>query len=132
MRFTHAIWDFDGTLFDSYPVMAAAFHNALMEWGIDEPIDAIHAYMKISMGDALRHYQEQYRLSEDFSARYKSLGKSAERGNIIPFAGVAELCKAIRQSGGSNYLLTHRGESAVFFMEKYGLLANFTELVTSK
>ena len=34
MKYTEFFWDFDGTLFDSYPAMARGFHRALTELGI--------------------------------------------------------------------------------------------------
>ena len=33
MRYRHIIWDFDGTLFDTYPVMARAFTETMNEAG---------------------------------------------------------------------------------------------------
>lgn len=39
--FKHVIWDFDGTLFDTYPVMAKIFKDLLEKENIEEPIDEI-------------------------------------------------------------------------------------------
>lgn len=132
MKFNHIIWDFDGTLFNSYPVMAGAFIDALSKRGIAEPVNTILSFMKISMGDAVNHYKEKYQLGDDFFEHYDVLRKNAEIENTKPFDGVAELCDMIYKRGGKNYLLTHRGESAIYFLEKYGMNENFAEAITSK
>lgn len=46
--YKHIIWDFDGTLFDSYPVMVKAALTVLEEQGIYESYDKIMSLMKIS------------------------------------------------------------------------------------
>ena len=134
MRFNHIIWDYDGTLFNSYPVMATAFNAALIERDIDisEPLNTIISFMKVSMGDTEKHYTQKYHLDDAFFERFEIMSKNAEIENTKPFDGVVELCDFICKCGGKNYLLTHRSESAIYFMEKYGLMTNFTELITSK
>ncbi|WP_202621575.1 HAD family hydrolase [Anaerocolumna sedimenticola] len=39
--YKHIIWDFDGTLFDTYPVTGIAFQMTLKENGILESLDEI-------------------------------------------------------------------------------------------
>lgn len=132
MRFKHIIWDYDGTLFNSYPVMSAAFNDALIERSIVEPMDTIISFMKTSMGDTVKHYKEKHRLDDAFFERFRILNTQAEKENTKPFDGIVELCNTICKCGGKNYLLTHRGESALYFMEKFNIITNFTELITSK
>jgi HAD superfamily hydrolase (TIGR01549 family) len=112
--------------------MSAAFHDTLKEYGIIEPVNTIMSFMKLSMGDTIRHYKEKYQLGDAFFERYKILNTNAENENTKPFDGVVELCNAICKNGGKNYLFTHRGGSAAYYLEKYELLTNFTELITSK
>ena len=56
--YKHIIWDFDGTLFDTYPVMGSIFKRMLEEEGIEESLDGILKYMKLSMSYALHHYKK--------------------------------------------------------------------------
>lgn len=132
MKYKHIIWDFDGTLFDTYPAMAEAFSRMLSEYGINEPAKAIKSYMKISAGYAKRHYKKLYSLEDGFFERYAILQRKYEIENAKPFDGVVELCHNICKCGGRNYLFTHRGESAQYFIDKFELTEYFTELVTSK
>ena len=36
MKYRHLIWDFDGTLFDTYPRICRAYQKALADAGIAE------------------------------------------------------------------------------------------------
>lgn len=130
--YKHIIWDFDGTLFDSYPAMGSAFKSLLEEQGIDEPLDEILKYMKVSMAHAIRHYEEKYHISSDFIDRYGKKRKEIEISICRPFSGIEELCKYIHTSGKNNYLYTHRGESSIIFLKKYGLYGYFTDFITSQ
>ena len=129
MRFNHVIWDYDGTIFDTYPVMAAAFSTILGEYGFIEPTDTVVSHMKVSMRHTIEYYKACYGLDDVFLERFDTLiGQTA----AIPFDGVLGLCRDIKKCGGTNYLFTHRGESAVRYFEKYGLITDFEELITSK
>jgi HAD superfamily hydrolase (TIGR01549 family) len=132
MRFTHVIWDYDGTLFNTYPVMAAALCSVFQKYGIIETVGDIIAFMKVSMGNAVQYYSERHQLDNDFWERYRIVCHRAELNDTQPFDGAVELCHTIKKYGGKNYLFTHRGESSVYFLEKYGLLADFEEIITSK
>lgn len=47
------IWDFDGTLFDTYPLMAQSLRQALLDEGRDVPLERIRALMNVTLGHAL-------------------------------------------------------------------------------
>lgn len=61
--FKHVIWDFDGTLFDTYPVMAKIFKDLLEKENIEEPIDEIVKKMQVSMAFTLNYYKKKYNIS---------------------------------------------------------------------
>jgi HAD superfamily hydrolase (TIGR01549 family) len=132
LRFTHVIWDYDGTLFNTYPVMAAALCSVFQEYGITETVDEIIALMKVSMGSAVQYFNERHQLDKAFWERYRMVRSRAERSDTQPFPGAVEVCHTVKNYGGKNYLFTHRGESSVYFLEKYGLLPDFEEIITSK
>ena len=131
MRYPHVIWDFDGTLVDTYPAMAEAARRTLLLCGIHEPADEIMAQMKISITHALQYYGTKYPLSKGFVAEYEATRKELEREWSRPFPGVAVLCKRIVAAGGSNYICTHRGESLWPMMECCGLSGYFADATIS-
>jgi phosphoglycolate phosphatase-like HAD superfamily hydrolase len=129
--YQHIMWDFDGTLFDTYPVMADSFRVTLEKNGISEPLEEIMGLMRISMSTAIRHYQELHRFDEAFLNDYHAERKSRER-DAKPFDGIADLCGQIQRTGRHNYLYTHRGESAVAMLETFGLAEFFTDFITEE
>ena len=132
MTYKHIIWDFDGTLFDTYPAFSGVYADVLKERGITEPQDEILSFMKVSIGYAKRHYQEKHNLDSSFSDRYEALLEEAQRVSSVPYEGIIKLCSDICKNGGWNYIYTHRGESVHFYLEKFGLADCFREVVTSE
>lgn len=131
MLYKHIIWDFDGTLFDTYPVMANIFKETLAECNIVEPIDEILKYMKVSMSCALQHYKRKYNINNDFIEKYKKQRKVIEPILCKPFIGIEEICRYIYNSDRHNYLYTHRGDSAITFLKNYNLYNYFSDFITS-
>ncbi|MEC2054423.1 HAD-IA family hydrolase [Peribacillus psychrosaccharolyticus] len=130
--YNHIIWDFDGTLFDTYPVMANVFREALKEQKIEEPVEEIIKQLRVSISTALKYYEEKYQITSEFISNYQKRRIEAELELSRPFDGIQEICKYIHSTNRKNYLFTHRGESSIILLKKYGLVDYFTDFITSK
>lgn len=130
--YKHVIWDFDGTLFDTYPVMGRIFKEVLEEEGISESLDEIVNKMKVSMSHAVQHYEQKYQIDHRFIEKYQKQRKDSETNLSRPFEGIEEICRYIHASSGKNYLYTHRGESAIQLLKMYGLYDYFSDFITSQ
>ncbi|MDF2802615.1 MAG: family hydrolase [Anaerocolumna sp.] len=130
--FKHIIWDFDGTLFDTYPVINDILREHFLKSGIDEPIEDITKLTKISMKYAIKYYQNKYNISDEFLAEYNKRVKKEELFRAKPFEGIPDICEKITSNGGFHYLFTHRGNSSFELLDKNGLLKYFRECITSK
>ena len=130
--FKHIIWDFDGTLFDTYPVMATAFKMTLEKEGYVESVDDIVKHMRASMSSAMQYYEEKYPLSETFMDEFDLLRLEMENQICKPYPCVDEICRFIHASGRHNYLYTHRGDSAIALLTRHGLQDCFVDFITSK
>ncbi|HEX7064283.1 MAG TPA: HAD-IA family hydrolase [Bacillales bacterium] len=130
--YKHVIWDFDGTLFDTYPVMAQIFKELLEEEGIEEPLEEIVRQMKVSASTALKYYEVKYQIDKEFVAKYQSRRNKVEVEVSKPFEGIEEVCKYIHSTNRKNYLYTHRGESSIKLLKKYGLYDYFSDFITSQ
>ena len=53
--YKNIIWDFDGTLFDSYPSITEAFLSALLDHGRTGGLLEIRAFAKVSLDHSLQH-----------------------------------------------------------------------------
>ncbi|MCL2108078.1 MAG: HAD hydrolase-like protein [Oscillospiraceae bacterium] len=133
MDFKHFIWDFDGTLFDTYPHIARTFQICLKkEYLVSENISDIEREMRVSLQHAYDHYTEKYDLDAHFISRFNDMRVLQENANSLPFINSHMTCKFIYQQGLFNYLCTHRDKSAESMLQKYGFRELFTELVTEE
>lgn len=128
--FTHIVWDFDGTLFDTYPMLTNAMLVALSEFGIVESEENILRLMKVSMSHMMKVLEETYQLGEKFYTTCNPKGKEFKEDPITPFPGAIEICRYISDHQGYNHLFTHRDNSAITYLEEFELLHHFTGLIT--
>lgn len=130
--FKNIIWDFDGTLFDTYPCMVYAFKEALKEIGVDEDESEILKYLKISVGDAINHFTELYPINEGFSERFHYYQKTYPAEKVLPFKFSREICEEFKNKGIRNFILTHRDESIFEYLKFHNMTDCFTEVGTKQ
>ena len=82
--YRHVIWDFDGTLFDTYPVMAYVFQQMLREQGREEPLETILETMKISANTTY----VKYGFDPDSISEYKTRTAQDELQTVRPFPDI--------------------------------------------
>ena len=126
------IWDFDGTLFDTYPLMADSLRRAMLVEGHDVPVQDIRARMAVTLGDAVAHYKRTLGITEETMERYRHIIYGQGRRAAQPFAGAEDVCARICREGGHNHLCTHRGVTARHYMEAWGLDRYFEVYVTDE
>ena len=111
--FRNIIWDFDGTLFDTYPAFAHAFRAALKELGTDAPVDRIRALASISLTHCVSTLAGEYHLdAEDVKQRFGVHYAEMSPAEQPPFPGAADICKYICSIHGKNVIVTHRGRES--------------------
>ncbi|KRM47753.1 Phosphoglycolate phosphatase [Lentilactobacillus parabuchneri] len=128
-------WDFDGTLFDTYPKMVAAFMQALSDLGIDDvEIDEHQIYETMrqhDVGTAIRKFSAFYGLKEASLRKLNCQYQTKMVADALPFPGVKEVLSLISGMDGRNFLLTHRDNQAKGMLDQFGLLDFFSGFVTS-
>ncbi len=129
----HLFWDFDGTLFDTYPMMTAAFSLACARLGARVTQAQALRRMKVSLGDAIRLTADAYGLSRHSLAEaYRRETEQTPPGEWPLLPGMAEALRALSGMGCRHYLVTHRDCSALEALEAKGLLPLFTGWVTAE
>lgn len=123
------IWDFDGTLFDTYPAMTEALRVTLKEHGFIADKELIYSKMKISVGHCLEYFSSFVDIDEAFLERNKAIRRELEEKLCFPYPGVPELLRDIIDSGRHNYIYTHRDVSLYPLLEKAGMRDLFTDIV---
>lgn len=130
MKYKAVIWDFDGTLFNTYPVMVKAFKEALLNRGYEETEEKILKHMKVSVREAINHYTSFYNLGEGLGEDYAKNEEEGKASETVPFPFAREICEGIIASGGKNFIVTHRSRSsAEKYLKEYNMVSLFTEIV---
>ena len=124
----HFIYDFDGTLSDSYPVFLKIVRKIARQNGaITTATDAeIHRKMKERTIKAIALFQWSGEMSrQDFEVQFQRLQlEYANEFALYPHA--IELLEAVIKSGKKNYLYTHSGKPVYKIMENMGISKYFT------
>ncbi len=127
MRYKHIIWDFDGTLFDTYGEISKVIEDVLFKKGITEDYILISKNLHISLSHTLRMLSEKHNL--DHPKLVADFLVAEEKMNVqkaLPFDGVE---KIINEVEGYNFIVTNRGASIFRFLEAKDYLGYFKEIL---
>ena len=134
MEEKYIIWDFDGTLYDTYGDIVKAFTSVLQELhNIFIESDHINELVKIDTKYCAKILAEEYDLDQKqllASAReaYNNLCSYGQ----LPFEYVREVCNKIISTGGGNFLVTHRDrESLDTLLSAHDFHSVFTEIISA-
>ena len=131
MRYRHIIWDFDGTLFDTYPVMARAFTETMNEAGYPADYREVYDLMKIAISETVKKFQSENGFGQEVLDAYRARRIELELAGARPFPGVVEVLTRVIAAGGDNFICTHRGDSIHELLRQGGVEGYFKEITTS-
>lgn len=128
----HFIWDFDGTLFDTYPMIVGNLRKALNEFGCDCDFTEAMRLMLVNSDNAIRYYAGQFAIDQEalLHVYYRYRSQCVGTFTAEPMEGVKEVLKRICATGRYNYIFTHRkDDETARYLENYGLDKYFREIV---
>lgn len=128
--YKNLIFDYDGTVADSYPLFNEAFQYALSLHGIEADPALTMRQLKISVGHAARQYADRVdpaQLNREMYDRYYAI--VPERCSLCP--GMLELAEAARARGVRCYIYTHSGSEVQAYLTKMGLGDAFADMMTA-
>lgn len=120
LKYENVIFDFDGTLSDTYPCFTNALLDLLKYYGINDTYENAYALLKVSVGHALKHYD----LPEDLTAagkRFHYFHELRAPSEQKPYPDAGEILRFIRVNGGRNYVYTHSGLIVTKLLGIWGL-----------
>lgn len=127
-KYRHYIWDFDGTLFDSYPHICYTFCKMMAEVGHVVDPDEADRLLRLSFFHARAHYEMSDELYHAFHARQKEDFDPP----IVPYAEMADVLQALLDMGADHYIYTHRDtKSLLYYLDKYGFTQYFSGMITA-
>ncbi|MBE5777740.1 MAG: HAD family hydrolase [Clostridiales bacterium] len=131
MKYLHLFWDFDGTLYNSYPQIVRALRRTYETTGHSAPEDKVLLErMKNSGFYALSLASEETGIDvQVLRSRYTAF--HAEETEFPPYEGMVNCVKRLSEAGVSHYLYTHRDRKALWHLERDGVAHLFQDAVTS-
>jgi HAD superfamily hydrolase (TIGR01549 family) len=123
MAIKNFIWDFDGTLFDTYPVMLDALQQTIAKHGIHYEGDLAYFIKKYS----IRKFALDY-ATPDFMADYHALEAKLQT-DVKFYPEIPGILADIVDQGGQNFVVSHRDDQTYAYLGDLAPL--FTEIITS-
>ncbi len=121
-------WDFDGTLYDTYPALSQAMSQAARELGVELSPDESLALMKVSAYHAACVVAERaHAPKEDVLARY-ACHHGWQTGCPL-YTGARECLQRLHDAGCRHALYTHRGPTGKLCLERDGILPLFDDVI---
>jgi phosphoglycolate phosphatase-like HAD superfamily hydrolase len=113
------LWDFDGTLFDTYPSLVEGFVELS---GRDLDRTEVLKWLKKDSKTAFRHYG----IEESQRENYMELHNKHAKETSIPFEHLKEVLSQV----DGNIIVTHRDKaSTIYLLEKFNLREYFKDIV---
>jgi HAD superfamily hydrolase (TIGR01509 family) len=133
LRYPYLVWDVDGTLFDTYPELSHAMHQALADLGCDLPFERVDALARQSLDLSLQTWSGECDLQpDDIRAHFRQHYYAITPESQPPFPGVGNTCVLVCDRGGGNFIFTHRRRKTLSkLLEAYQMAAYFRDMVTS-
>lgn len=121
------IWDFDGTLFDTYPHTVTVLHRYMAERGRQYDYDALYAICREHMGKARAFCKADEEEWNEYFRREADINALPLAG---PYRGTENVLASVTAAGGRNFLYTHRNAISIKYLQKYDFVKYFTGFVT--
>jgi len=121
------IWDFDGTLFDTYTHTVTVLHRYMAERGRRYDYDALYAVCREHMGKARAFCEADETEWNEYFRREADIDTPPL---ARPYKGTEEILSGVADSGGRNFLYTHRNAVSIKYLKKFGFVKYFTGFVT--
>lgn len=133
MIYEDYFWDFDGTLFDTYPTMVEAFVKVFGDNQIKVDKKEVYEIMRrYSVGEAINWYSKNTKLDKKVLRGHFDEEDAQLLDRVSSFENVEILLEKIVKNGGRNFLLTHRDESSMKVLKRDKIDKYFTDYVTAK
>lgn len=126
------VWDFDGTLFDTYPHILRSFRRALTLLSLPEE-ENLDAMLYASIRSCERFYAEKYGIEKSLLDEvYQKEENGVDDADVLPFYGMKALLIECKTRGYRHFLYTHRSQTVYPYLDKFGFLSLFTDFITGE
>ena len=130
MNYKHLIYDFDGTLSDTYPCFTETVLELIKQYGISDTYENVYANLKVNVGYALKQYdlgKDAAEARRDFHVIHNELAPKIQK----PYSEAEEILRYAMAQGHKNYLYTHSGKIVKILLEQWGIADCFEDIIDS-
>lgn len=130
MNYKHLIYDFDGTLSDTYPCFTETLLELIKKYGISDTYENVYSNLKVSVGYALKQYdfgKDSAEARRDFHVIHDELAPKIQK----PYTEAEEILRYAMAQGHKNYLYTHSGKIVKILLEQWGIADCFEDIIDS-
>ncbi len=128
MNYKHLIYDFDGTLSDTYPCFTETVLRVLKEDGLNDTYESVYSKLKISIGYTIGRYDfkdDPKTVSRRFHEIHDEIAPDIQK----PYPEAEEILRYAKARGHKNYLFTHSGKIVKILLEKWGWTDCFEDII---
>lgn len=118
MKYRNIVYDFDGTLSDTYPVFTEALLQTLREYGLESDYRTAYDRLKVTVTYALQSYPfpAEYKEVHD---RFHALHDAMAMDHQMPVSFAEEILRYAKTTGRRNYIYSHSGDIVGRLLEKW-------------
>ncbi len=130
MNYKHLIYDFDGTLSDTYPCFTETVLELIKKHGISDTYENVYSNLKVNVGYALKQYdlgKDSAEARLDFHVIHNELAPKIQK----PYPEAEEILRYAMACGHKNYLYTHSGKIVKILLEQWGIADCFEDIIDS-
>ena len=134
MKYKNYIFDFDGTLYNTYVHEIKVMAEVLGRHGLDKTIDIeeMYRWMRVGYGNITRFPGVTEEIYNEFRREGLKIGAEEHEPKILPFPDCRALLSSIIREGGRCFIYTHRDKTTLtWYLTRYGMIDYFTDMVTS-
>ena len=132
MRYDNIIWDFDGTLFDTYPAMCRDLQAVMEGLGVHASLEDLLPRFTTSRETVLAWCGEQAGMTaQEVDQIYRAWVTEHGQPEAYPFPHVRSILERFQAAGGRNFVFTHRSGSVHDYLAGADLTKYFTDVVSA-
>ena len=132
MRYDNIIWDFDGTLFDTYPAMCRDLQAVMEGFGVHASLEDLLPRFTTSRETVLAWCGQQAGMTaQEVDQIYRAWVTEHGQPEAYPFPHVRSILERFQAAGGRNFVFTHRSGSVHDYLAGADLTKYFTDVVSA-
>lgn len=127
LKYKHIIFDFDGTLSDSYPAFVKAMRSVMQDYGIERTEEEIYYLLKKYSTAYIFNNCGFNEHKEEAKVKFRALSDRLLRSEARPIEGTEEILRFIAENGGRSYVYSHSGDIVIENVKRWGFEKYFVD-----